>query len=65
MAATIFCSLASLSTKPSPFFLECTRRPATVTSNHPVTSGVPWPLMSSAPGKRASSSFLSRSYLGL
>lgn len=66
-------------------FLECTRRLPTVTSNHPVTSCVPWPrcgthrghvepppppptppppplTISSAPGKRFSSSARSRSY---
>lgn len=65
MAATILRSLESLSTNPSPFFLEWTRRPPTVTSNHPVTSGVPWPLTSRAPGKRRSSCCLSFSNLGL
>lgn len=33
-----------------PTFLEWTRRPPTVTSNHPVTSCVPWPLCGDTEG---------------
>lgn len=64
IATVIFCIFESLSTYPSPFFLECTSWPSTVTSNHPVDVGVPSPVIASLPGNISSSSALSRWYLG-